>query len=273
MTEGLSVASEGPIGAITLDRPSKRNAICRAMWAALPSAVALLDNDAQIRVIVVRGAGGNFAAGADIAEFEEVYGTRERALEYAGLMAGTMDAISGCSKPVLAAIDGICIGGGVALALACDMRFADDRASFAITPAKLGIAYCFADTHRLVQTVGAAAARDLLFSGRRIDAPAALRIKLVNELCPPGTLHAMVRDYAAVLSANSAETIKVAKSFIARSMAGQTAEDEFTRNEYCDILKKPDFAEGRSAFLNRRTARFSEGKDFFLERKQQRPFE
>ncbi len=256
MKEGLSVAAQGRIGTIVLDRPAKRNAICRAMWAALPSAVALLDNDTQVRVIVVRGAGGNFAAGADIAEFEEVYGSRERALAYAGMMAGAMDAISGCSKPVLAAIDGICIGGGVALALACDMRFADERATFAITPAKLGIAYCFADTHRLVQTVGAAAARDLLFSGRRIDAPAALRIKLVDELCPAGTLDAAVRDYAVVLSANSAETIKVAKSFIARSMAGQIVEDDFTRAAYCDILEKPDFVEGRSAFLGKRAPRF-----------------
>jgi enoyl-CoA hydratase/carnithine racemase len=226
------------------------------MWAALPEVIARLEADAPIRVVALRGAGGNFAAGADIAEFAEVYGTRESALDYAALMAGAMDAISGCGKPVLAAIEGLCIGGGVALALACDIRFADARASFAITPAKLGIAYCFADTHRLVQSVGAAAARDLLFSGRRIDAEAALRINLVDQLCAAGTLDATVQDYATMLSANSAETIKVAKSFVARSLAGQTSEDDLTRKAYCDILEKPDFAEGRGAFLDKRPARF-----------------
>jgi len=257
MTPGLAVTVTGSIGTITLDRPARRNAISQAMWAALPAELRALETDAGVRLIVLRGAGGHFAAGADISEFETTWATRDSAATYAALMAGAMDALTACAKPVIAAIAGNCIGGGVALTLCCDLCFADETADFAVTPAKLGIAYSFADTRRLVARVGAPAARDLLFSARRIGAAEALRIGLVDRVCPAGTLDAEIAAYASLLGATSPASGRVAKDFVARALAGQVAEDAATRAAYLDILENPDFAEGRNAFMAKRPPRFS----------------
>jgi enoyl-CoA hydratase/carnithine racemase len=253
---GLLIAVQGRVGTITLNRPGQRNAITRAMWLGLPGAVARL---AAVRVIVLRGAGGDFAAGADIGEFDTVYASRDAATDYAAAMAGAMDALLACGKPVIAAIEGFCIGGGVALTLCCDFSFADAGARFAITPARLGIAYSFADTRRLVARIGAAAAKDFLFSARRIDAAEALRMGLVDRVFVAGTLDAEVAGYAEVLAGNSAASQRVAKDFVARATAGQVAEDAATRAAYLDILEGPDFQEGRRAFSEKRKPDFGSG--------------
>lgn len=253
VTSGLGIGVEGRVGTLLLDRPEKRNAITQDMWAALPGAIAALAGDARVRLIVLRGAGGHFAAGADISEFETNWATRDSAAAYAALMAGAMDALLACPKPVIAAIAGNCIGGGVALTLCCDLCFADEAANFAVTPAKLGIAYSFADTRRLVTRIGAAAARDLLFSARRIEAPEALRIGLIDRI---GVLEAEIAGYAALLEGTSPASGQVAKDFVARALAGQAVEDEGTRAAYLDILEGPDFEEGRKAFQGKRKPRF-----------------
>lgn len=256
MTEGLAVSVDGFVGTLTLDRPGRRNAISEAMWRGLPGALAALTGQDEVRVIVLRGAGGHFAAGADIGEFETVYGSRAAAADYAAVMAGTMDALLACTKPVLAAVAGNCIGGAVALTLCCDVCFADATANFAVTPAKLGLAYSFADTRRLVARIGATAARDLLFSARRIDAAEALRIGLADRVFAAGGLEDGVADYAKLLAGASPSSQRVAKAFVARAIAGQMTEDAKTLAEYLDILEGPDFAEGRAAFGEKRKPRF-----------------
>jgi len=248
MTDGLGLMIADRTGTITLNRPDCRNAISSAMWAALPVLVDKLAVAPEVRVIVIRGAGGNFAAGADIAEFDTVYASRVAATEYAALMAKAMDAIAACPKPVIAAIEGYCIGGAVAITLCCDLSFADAAALFAITPAKLGLAYSFADTRRLVARIGAAAARDLLYSARRIAAPDALQMGLVDRVFADGTFETELAAYVKLLSANSPASIKVAKMFIAQASAGQATEDAATRSAYLDILEGPDFREGQQAF-------------------------
>jgi len=249
----LAVKVDGLVGTLTLDRQGRRNAISHAMWRGIPGALAAL---AGVRVVVLRGAGGHFAAGADISEFETVYGSREAAADYAVSMAGAMDAVLGCDKPVLAAVSGNCIGGAVAMTLCCDVCFADDTANFAVTPAKLGIAYSFADTRRLVARIGAPAARDLLFSARRIDAAAALAVGLVDRVFPAGELDTAIGDYASLLAGASPASQRVAKDFVARAVAGQVFEDAATRAAYLDILEGPDSLEGRAAFWEKRKPRF-----------------
>jgi len=249
--------AEGGIGRLILDRPEKRNAISRAMWHAIPDAVARLNADASVRVVVVQGEGSDFAAGADIGEFDDVYGSRANASAYAADLARAMQALRGCATPSLAAIRGVCVGGGVALALSCDMRFADAAARFAITPAKLGIAYCFEDTRRLVEQVGASAARDLLYSGRMLAADEALRIRLIDIVCETGALDEAVLTYARMLAANSRASIAVARDYIARAVHGQRSEDEATLASYLDILEGDDFLEGKSAFMEKRKPRFA----------------
>jgi enoyl-CoA hydratase/carnithine racemase len=245
---GLLATAEGRMGMITLNRPAQRNAISRAMWLGLPAALAQLAAQPEVRLIVLRGAAGHFAAGADIGEFGTVYASRAAAADYAAAMAGAMDALLACPKPVIAAIQGNCIGGAVAITLCCDLSFADATANFAVTPAKLGIAYSFADTRRLVARIGAAAARDLLFSARRIDADEALRMGLVDRVVPAGGLEGEISAYAEMLNTTSPASIRAAKNFIARAQAGQAAEDAATRAVYLDILEGPDFIEGRAAF-------------------------
>jgi enoyl-CoA hydratase/carnithine racemase len=254
---GLRLAVANRTGTITLDRPDRHNAISRAMWLGLPDAVAALAALPAVRLLVLRGAGGHFAAGADIGEFDTVYASRAAARDYARAMAGAMDALLACRKPVLAVIQGHCIGGAVALTLCCDLCFADETANFAVTPAKLGIAYAFADTRRLAARIGAAAARELLFSARRIDAAAALRLGLVDRVYPAGDLDAAVDAYAALVAGASPASQSVAKDFIARALAGQRAEDAATQAAYLDILEGPDFIEGRAAFMAKRKPDFT----------------
>jgi len=253
---GLLVDKQSSVGSIMLNRPGQRNAITRAMWLGLPGAVAGLAADSAVRVVVLRGAGGDFAAGADIGEFDTVYASRDAATEYAAAMAGAMDGLLACPKPVIAAIEGFCIGGGVALTLCCDFSFADAGARFAVTPARLGIAYSFADTRRLVARVGAAGAKFLLLSARQVDAEDALRMGLVDRVFAAGGLDAEVADFAEVLAGNSAASQRVAKDFVARAVAGQIAEDAVTRAAYLNILEGADFREGRTAFGEKRKPRF-----------------
>jgi enoyl-CoA hydratase/carnithine racemase len=242
----------GRVGYVVLSRAEKRNALSRAMWRALPSAVGELDRNDDVRVIVLRGAGDHFAAGADIAEFDEVYATRDSAASYAADLAGAMSALAGGQKPRIAVIGGVCFGGGVALALCCDLRFAAHTASFAIPPAKLGLAYSFEDTRRLVQVVGAAAARDLLFSARTVDAAEAFRLRLIDRMFAANELHEQGRTCAEALAALAPGSIRVARDFIARALGGQPAEDAATRKMYLDVLEQPDFAEGKRAFMEKR---------------------
>jgi enoyl-CoA hydratase/carnithine racemase len=254
MTAGLVVSVDGAVGTITLDRPEVRNAISRAMWLGIPGVVAELAG--RVRVVVLRGAGGHFAAGADISEFHEVFGSRAASADYAAAMEGAMAALVACPVPVLAAIEGNCVGGAVALTLCCDVCFADAGARFAVTPARLGLAYSFGDTRRLVQRVGAAGAKDLLFSARRLDAAAAFSMGLVHFLCAAGTVAEEVAAYAALVAGNSTATLRVAKDYVARAAIGQTADDADTMKLYLDVLEGPDFAEGRTAFMAKRKPRF-----------------
>ncbi len=256
MTQALRVQAEGGIGRLILDRPAKRNAISQAMWRALPDAVLRLADDARVRVIVLQGEGAHFAAGADIAEFDEVYADRTSATAYAADLARAMDALCACKTPRIAMIRGVCVGAGLALALCCDVRLAEQGARFAITPAKLGLAYCFADTRRLVDCVGASVAKDMLFSARMLDAMEALRVGLLNAVFPAADLEEQVLRSAKLIAANSPATIAVARDFIGRAVAGQSGENEATRAAYLNILEGDDFREGKAAFREKRGPRF-----------------
>lgn len=257
MHDAVRASTEGPVGRLTLHRPEKRNALTQAMWRAIPAAVGALAGDGAVRAVVLTGAGGHFAAGADIGEFEEVYATRARAAEYAADVAAAMEAVAGCAKPVIAMLRGACVGGGLGLALCADLRFASDDARFAITPSRLGLVYSFADTARLVGCVGAAAAKDMLFSARALGAEEALRLRLIDRLCPPDALEGAVAEYAAGVASLSHASIATTKRFVAAISAGQHAETGATSAAYLDALDGPDFAEGRAAFLARRAPRFN----------------
>jgi len=251
---GRILCEPGRIARIVIDAPSSRNAMTAAMWAALPEVAARIAADPATRVVILTGAGGTFCAGADIGEFAEVCATPERAARYNATVRAGIGAISALRRPVLARIEGACFGGGVALALACDLRFADAGATLAITPARLGIAYSPADTQLVVRAVGAARARDLLYSARRVGAAEAAAIGLIDRLCPDGTLDPELEGYAEGLAQLSPASIAQAKATIEALTAGRADPDIAAGFEA--LFVGPDFAEGRAAFLGRRPPRF-----------------
>ncbi len=247
-TTRLEIAE--PLAEIILDRPERRNALSIGMWAALPDLVARANADTRVKVILLHGGGsGTFAAGADISEFGVIYGTPEAARQSGRTIARALDAIEASEKPVIAAIEGACVGGGVSLAVAADLRIATRKASFGITPAKLGLVYPPGDLQRLVNLVGPGTSKRLLFTGRIFDAGEALAMGLIDEISDaPGILppaRALAREIASV----SQWSVRATKKMMRGLTDGQGAEDLFVEG-----FSNPDFAEGVRAFLEKRPA-------------------
>ena len=254
--QALTLDLIGDYAILTLNQPAKRNAMTKAMWSALPQACAAVEAAQAAKVLIVRGAGEHFAAGADISEFEVVYGTREAATAYRNAVSGGVDALANLSKPTIAMIRGACVGGGLALALACDLRLAANDARFGITPARLGLMYGLGDTKRLVDAVGASAAKNILYTGEIMTADEALRIHLVNSLHGPDALQAAVLAKLAQITASSQWTARKVKQVVAMILNGQAAETDQTKAWILDAVEGPDFAEGRAAFMEKRSPSF-----------------
>ena len=221
----ISLIVEPPIARIRLNRPERRNAISRAMWRALPDLCAEIAGTSEALVVVVEGSDGHFCAGADIAEFETVYRDREATSDYCDAIQDGLRALVALDRPTIAAMRGNAIGGGLALALCCDLRFCADDAFLAITPAKLGLLYGFVETRRLVQNIGPARARDLLFSGRRVACAEALAIGLIDRLVAPSRLEATILAYASELAHLSQYSIRGAKIAVAAIADGLCEEN------------------------------------------------
>ena len=179
----LIVEKRNGVGWIIFNQPARRNAINGAMWRGIPPAMAQFDADPAVRCVAFRGAGTKaFAAGADISEFETVRAQRAAVAEYDGLLDQVLHAIQGSLKPSLAMIYGYCMGGGLEIALACDLRYCGESAQFGIPAAKLGLAYNVEGHKRLLETVGHARAREIMFLGRRYPADEALAMGLVHRV-------------------------------------------------------------------------------------------
>jgi enoyl-CoA hydratase/carnithine racemase len=240
---------------LTLDQPVRKNAMSQAMWRALPEALASVERSSA-KVLVLTGAGGVFSAGADISEFERVWANAESAKAYAELITRAVNALCDLPRPTLAAVRGPCVGGGMALALACDLRIADSAARFGITPAKLGLVYSLEDTKRLVDVVGPANAKDILFTGRILDANEAHAMGLINAIAQPATFDATLQNKVDEIAAASQWSTRGIKAIIGLILAGQSRDDDRTRAAFLDATQAADFQEGRSAFLEKRKPNF-----------------
>lgn len=248
----LHLERHGDIAELVIDRPGKRNAMSYEMWSSVPALVAEADADASVRVLVLRGAGPHFCAGADIGEFRTRRSTAETARDYGEHVEAAAHALSSMSKPSIAMIQGFCIGGGCELALACDLRFADSTAEFAITPSKLGIVYGFDSTRRLATTTGPVFAKYLLFSGRRVDAAHALRVGLIDELTDPADLQKATTDFAATIASRSQVSVRGAKRLLEKIIAGADVPDEEAAALPILAVESDDYREGVDAFLEKR---------------------
>lgn len=257
----LELRTAGDIATLTLNRPQARNALNLAMWRALPEALARVAAMKTVRGLVIRGAGGHFASGADISEFPSVFANRQGALDYGRLIETATGAVAALGLPVIAMIEGYCIGAGLAIALACDLRIAADTASLGAPPAKLGLIYSLGDTRRLIQAVGASQAKAMLFTGALRAAPEALRLGLVDEVHPPEALEAAVTARARSITDLSSWSVSHAKAIVGLVLRGITEDTEETRGWFADAVEGPDFAEGLAAFTAKRAPHFGPRDD------------
>ncbi|TDQ04275.1 enoyl-CoA hydratase/isomerase family protein [Labedaea rhizosphaerae] len=255
MTENLRVSVDGAVATVTIDRPDKRNALSFAMWSAFPEIAQDLAADPRVRVVVVTG-GAHFSAGADISEFRSLRSDADGARRYQSAVHDAGRALALLGKPTIAAINGFCVGGGCEIALACDLRVAADDARFGITPAKLGIVFALPSTKQLVDAVGPAWAKQILFTGEILDASTALRIGLVNELHPADAVPARARALAEVIASRSQVSVRGAKTIVTRITDGLTDEDEVVHSLYEASVTSADYAEGVAAFLEKRAPVF-----------------
>lgn len=256
MSETVYARRDGAIATLHLNRPAKRNALTLEMWRRLMALVEEADRDTAVKVIVVTGEGDTFAAGADIDEFEQTFSDPKVADQVAEITYESQKRLARNMKPTIAKVRGACIGGGCGIAICCDFRFADETAKFAITPAKLGIIYSVADTKRLVDTVGAARAKDILYTGRILDAEEARSVGLVDKVVPAAELDAVVQAYANQIAAASQFTARGAKRIVQMVLDGAEDDTRETRRLFVDAFSGPDFKEGFAAFAQKRKPNF-----------------
>jgi len=252
----ISLLFEPPFARIVLNRPERRNAISRAMWRALPAIRAAIEARRDALVVIVEGEGGHFSVGADISEFDEVYRDAAATRDYGDAIQDGLKALIGLDRPTIAVLQGNAIGGGLGLALACDLRFCAADAYLAVTPAKLGLVYGHAETRRLVELVGPSRAKDILFTGRRIETEEALAIGLIDRRVETA-LHDTALGYARGLADLSQASIRGGKRAVDAITAGMTVETPAFRALAESAALGPDFEEGRAAFSEKRAARFS----------------
>jgi enoyl-CoA hydratase/carnithine racemase len=258
-TSKLRVEIESGVARLLIDNPERRNAFDFSMWRALPALLRRIEDAPHVRVLVLSGAPGlPFCSGADISEFSTLRATAEGGRDYEQANVEAFDALSQISKPVIAAISGFCMGGGMGLAAACDLRIAAQDATFAIPAGRLGVGYPPSAMTYIVAAVGAQTAFDLFFTARRIDAEEARAAGFVSRILPQHGFVEEIAEIAAAIAANAPLTLRAAKAAIrlAAQLPGARSLNE------CEALAgacfdSADYAEGRTAFLEKRQPKFS----------------
>jgi enoyl-CoA hydratase/carnithine racemase len=258
-TDKMIAEKDGPIGWITFNNPERRNAVSLAMWEALADIVRDFESDKAIRVIVLKGAGDRaFVSGADISEFEEKRSSPETTRTYNEASGKATVALKHVGKPTIAMIRGFCIGGGVSVALSCDMRIASEGAKFGVPAAKLGLGYEAEGVRKLMDVVGPSFAKEIFFTARQFTAQEAVAMGLVNRLVPDGQLETYVRDYAVTIAANAPLTVASIKTIVGEVAKDESARDMVLCQQVVDrCFNSEDYVEGRSAFMAKRKPIFT----------------
>ncbi len=253
-TEKIVAKREGSTGFLVFNNPERRNAVSLEMWQAAGEVLAEFSRDDAVRVIVLAGAGDkSFVAGADISKFEDERANAEAQEKYAKVSSGMRAILRGTGKPTVAMIRGYCIGGGMSLALSCDLRICSDDAQFGIPAARLGIGYGMEGLRRLVELVGPSVAKEFIFTARRYNAAQALRIGIVNEVVPAADLDITVRDWAQKMAENAPLSILTAKRVVDELMKDPADRDVAMCEQLVrDCGASEDFIEGRRAFMEKR---------------------
>ena len=249
----------GPIGHLIFNNPEKRNAFSLDMSIAAADVMESYLADDTVRVIVLSGAGDKaFVSGGDISKFEQARATKEDVANYSKTGERFRTLLKGSPKPTVAMIRGYCLGGGMALAMNCDIRICTEDASFGIPAAKLGIGYAADRLGQLVDLVGPSAAKDILFTGRRVPAAEALRLGLVNYMVGADDLEAFVENYARTMANNAPLSILSSKRVIDEYVKDADKRDlALIEKVVADCFASQDYVEGRRAFMEKRKPAFT----------------
>ena len=255
----ILVERRGAIATVVFNRPRTRNAITLAMWSEIARVTGTLAADDSVQAIVYRGAGTDaFASGADISEFTEQRKDIDSALRYNHETQVAYEAMRYCPKPTVAMVFGYCMGGAMMLAMACDLRFAAHGSKFGIPAGKLSIVYGADGVGQLVDLVGPASAKDILFSARTVDADEALRIGFIQRLVPADTLEQLTYDYLETVAANAPLTTRGAKLTVQYYLEGlDDARVKLLKDLATQAYESEDYREGTRAFLEKRAPRFT----------------
>jgi enoyl-CoA hydratase len=257
--ERILVERANGIGRITFNNPARHNAMNQSMWERMGEAAADLDADKDVRVIVLTGAGErSFVSGADISEFAEHRESDAGVKGFDRAVDKSLKALGAVAKPTIARIDGYCIGGGLAVALACDIRVCTDFSTFGIPAAKLGIGYVFDDIRKLYQLVGPSYTAEILYTGRQFTSEEARYMGLANQVLPRDGLDAHMEDLLGRIAANAPLSIAAVK----RTVIELNRREDAQNKAACDAMvaaciASNDIEEGRAAFMEKRPANFT----------------
>ncbi|MEY3886140.1 MAG: hypothetical protein RL650_232 [Pseudomonadota bacterium] len=253
-TDKMLARKDKHIGWITFNNPARHNAVSLEMWEGLAHIAHQFTADPDIRVVVVQGAGGKaFVSGADISEFENQRNSAESETHYNAVSAKGMHALKNINKPTIAMIQGYCIGGGVGVALNCDIRIASDNSKFAVPAARLGLGYEYEGVRKLVDVVGPSFAQEIFFTARQFSASEAMGMGLINRMVAADALEQYVQQYAEMIASNAPMTVASIKTLVS-----EIVKDEAKRNmDLCEkvvaaCFNSEDFKEGRTAFMAKR---------------------
>ncbi len=254
----LITRKDNAIGWVIFSNPTKFNAVTHDMWVALPQAIGAFDADPEVRMIVITGDGEKaFISGADISQFEKARGTAEAQAVYNQAVVTAYEAPVLCSKPVVAKIRGVCMGGGLGLAAACDVRIAADDAVFRMPAARLGLGYNYTGIRRFVQVLGASNAADIFFSARKFNATDAFTMGFVNRVVPVADFDREVAAYCKMVAENAPLTMAAAKFAIRQTGLDPESRDLDQAARMIDkCFASEDYREGRKAFMEKRTPNF-----------------
>ncbi|MFP6647192.1 MAG: enoyl-CoA hydratase [Candidatus Latescibacterota bacterium] len=257
-TDRMLAHVEDGVGWISFNQPKKHNAVSYDMWVSIPEIIASFAADGGVRVVVMKGAGDKaFVSGADISEFEEKRSTEEQIKVYESASDAAHSALRTLEKPLIAMIRGFCIGGGLAISLAADLRISADDGQFGVPAARLGLGYGYGGIKELMHIVGPSFAKEIFFTARRFSAAEASEMGLVNRVVPVAELERSVRELAAQIAGNAPLTVRAAKAAVNEGTRDPEDRDlERVEKMVAECFASQDYEEGRRAFMEKRPPRF-----------------
>lgn len=259
LTDKMLSRKEGGIGYLIFNNPERHNAVSLEMWEAASHYLEDFRNDSAVRVVVLTGAGGKaFVSGADISKFAKERSTKEGIDRYNVAVDAANTAVFEFPKPTIAMIRGYCIGGGVGLALCCDMRICTENSKFGVPAAKLGLGYGYKGIKKLVDVVGPSYAKEIFFTARQFTAAEAHGMGLVNRVVPEAELESYVKNYAETISNNAPLTVDSVKYIVSQVLADESKRDlQKCADLVSGCFASRDYTEGRTAFMEKRKPQFT----------------